>query len=66
MDNIININNINETAGQSIFGQANRHEIIGICYVPMQKWEQLYDEDTGFSAGTVFPALNLPFLGGGK
>ena len=40
--------------------------VIGICYVPMQGWEQIYDEDTAFSAGTIFPSLNLPFLGGGK
>jgi len=44
----------------------NRWDIIGICYVPMQKWEQIYDEDTAYSVGTLFPSLNLPFLGGGK
>jgi len=40
--------------------------VIGICYVPMQQWEQIYDEDTAYSVGTIFPSLNLPFLGGGK
>jgi len=71
-------NIINEMARQSLINQTNqsditfrnddrqRHEIIGICYVPMQQWEQLYDEDTAFSVGTIFPSLNLPFLGGGK
>ena|GEM_PF-2577573 len=39
---------------------------LGICYVPMQTWEQVYDEDTAFSAGTIFPCLNKPFLGGGR
>ena len=39
---------------------------LGICFVPVQGWEQLYDEDTAFSAGTVFPCLDKPFLGGGK
>jgi len=39
---------------------------LGICSVPIQEWEQLYDEDTAFSAGTVFPCLDKPFLGGGK
>ena len=43
-----------------------RFEIIGICYVPMQKWEEIYDEDTAYSAGTLFPSLNKPFLGGGR
>ena len=68
-------NFINEMARKSLVSQndpdyisdeRNRFEIIGICYVPMQKWEQVYDEDTAFSAGTLFPALNLPFLGGGR
>ena len=76
MDNIMN-----EMAKQPLFNQINLNpnenktykndvqydaEIIGICYVPMQKWEQIYDEDTVYSAGTLFPALNKPFLGGGK
>lgn len=39
---------------------------LGICSVPMQEWEQVYDEDTAYSAGTIFPCLNKPFLGGGK
>ena len=44
--------------------QANR--MIAICFVPMQEWEQIYDEDTAFSVGTIFPSLNKPFLGGGR
>jgi len=40
--------------------------VIGICYVPIQKWGPIYDEDTAYSVGTLFPGLNLPFLGGGK
>ena len=68
-------NFMNEMAKQSIINQPNQFnhhnnqnkcEILGICYVPMQKWEQIYDEDTAFSIGTLFPSLNLPFLGGGK
>jgi len=71
-------NIINEMATRSLVNQfipvnatyktENRKEcgVIGICYVPMQEWEQIYDEDTAFSVGTLFPALNLPFLGGGK
>ena len=63
---------MNEMAKQTFVSEdyrhdnRNRHEIIGICYVPMQHWEQIYDEDTAYSVGTIFPALNLPFLGGGK
>lgn len=36
---------------------------IGMCYVPMQKWEMLYDEDEGLDRGTIFRALDKPFTG---
>jgi len=49
-------------AGEKI----NANKLIAICFVPVQEWEQIYDEDTAFSAGTVFPSLNKPFLGGGR
>jgi hypothetical protein len=34
---------------------------VGICYVPMQKWETPYKENIGFAAGTIFPSLDLKF-----
>lgn len=37
---------------------------IGMCYVPMQKWEMLYDDDEGLDKGTIFRALYKPFKGG--
>ena len=46
--------------------EAGNPYVLGICYVPIQEWEQVYDEDAAFSAGTIFPSLNKPFLGGGK
>jgi hypothetical protein len=58
--NFINFNDFNDTDGR------NRFEVIGICYVPIQKWGQIYDEDTAYSVGTIFPELNKPFLGGGR
>ncbi|MFQ7111217.1 MAG: spore coat associated protein CotJA [Anaerovoracaceae bacterium] len=36
-----------------------------MAYVPMQPWEETYDMQTGLSAGTIFPSLDLPFTGGG-
>ena len=76
MENIINqlakqslinpINLINPNDKTYRTDDKNDCGVIGICYVPMQKWEQIYDEDTAFYVGTIFPALNLPFLGGGK
>ena len=54
---------MNKTSGHD---GKNVNARIGICYVPVQEWEQPYDEDTGFSAGTIFPSLNKPFYGGGR
>jgi hypothetical protein len=34
---------------------------VGMCYVPVQKWETPYKENIGFAAGTIFPSLDLKF-----
>ena len=36
-----------------------------MAYVPNQKWTQLYEAEVGFARGTIFPQLDLPFLGEG-
>ncbi len=36
---------------------------IGMAYVPYQQWETPYDEAVAFSRGTMFPSLDLPFIG---
>lgn len=36
---------------------------IGMAYVPMQKWEKLYDPENALFQGTAFPSLNLIFCG---
>ena len=51
---------------QNGYNDYDDNNILGICSVPMQKWGQVYDEDTAYSVGTLFPALNKPFLSGGK
>ncbi len=38
---------------------------IGMCYVPFQQWETPYDENVALERGTMFPSLDLPFLGKG-
>lgn len=35
---------------------------VGSSYVPMQTWERLYSPANGFSRGTLFEALDYPFL----
>ena len=36
-----------------------------MAFVPIQPWEELYGEEEGFEAGTVFPSLDKPFECGG-
>ncbi|HBR31994.1 MAG TPA: hypothetical protein DD733_07915 [Clostridiales bacterium] len=36
---------------------------LAMAYVPYQPFNNLYDNETGFSRGTIFKALDLPFLG---
>ena len=35
-----------------------------MAYVPWQAWEKTYEPAEGLKNGTIFPCLNLPFLGG--
>ena len=34
---------------------------LAMAYVPPQKWTIVYDNEEGLAAGTIFPALHLPF-----
>ncbi|MFA9376941.1 MAG: spore coat associated protein CotJA [Lachnotalea sp.] len=36
---------------------------LGMCYVPWQHWNDIYDLDKGLACGTIFRELNKPFLG---
>lgn len=36
---------------------------LGMAYVPMQKWGELYDPKTALCQGTAFPDMNLIFCG---
>ena len=38
---------------------------LAMAYVPWQVWSKTYEPAIGFHQGTIFPELNLPFLGGG-
>lgn len=37
---------------------------LAMAYVPMQKWKTVYNNDVALNRGTIFPELDLPFLGG--
>lgn len=51
---------------QTAYGQQTDFSAfpVGMTYVPMQKWQQTYDLGLGFSRGTIFPDLDLPFVMG--
>ncbi|HHU16783.1 MAG TPA: spore coat associated protein CotJA [Clostridiales bacterium] len=38
---------------------------VGMAYVPMQRWRDIYDTKKALSRGTIFAELDMPFLGGG-
>ena len=37
---------------------------VAMAYVPMQPWEETYEPAKALQAGTIFPSLDLPLLGG--
>lgn len=37
---------------------------LAMAYVPWQIWDMTYEMEEGFAVGTIFPELDLPFLGG--
>lgn len=40
-----------------------RHMTLGMGYVPVQEWSDLYDLETALCQGTIFPELNFIFCG---
>ena len=36
---------------------------LSMAYVPMQKFENIYELEKGFDTGTIFAALDQPFIG---
>ncbi len=39
---------------------------LAMAYVPPQKWTITYDNEEALRAGTLFPALHLPFERGNR
>lgn len=36
---------------------------LGMGYVPIQQWNQIYEPEKALGRGTIFPCLDLPFCG---
>ncbi|MGI6176597.1 MAG: spore coat associated protein CotJA [Christensenellales bacterium] len=41
---------------------ARAHIPLGMAYVPFQRWEGILDAETALCKGTLFKALDLPYL----
>jgi hypothetical protein len=39
--------------------------VLAMAYIKRQRWGELYDAEAGLGRGTMFPALDLPFVGEG-
>ncbi len=37
--------------------------VVAMAYVPWQEWDDIYSEEVALCNGTLFPALDKPFLG---
>lgn len=40
-------------------------DVLAMAFVNVQQLNSVYDADTGFSCGTIFPCLNKPLATGG-
>lgn len=45
------------------FGCEGTEGVLAMARVPIQPWCPVYDSATAMARGTLFPALDLPFLG---
>ena len=39
-------------------------QVPAMCYVPWQRWDELYEPSRAIMRGTMFPVLDKPFTGG--
>lgn len=44
---------------------ATESPVLAMAFVNVQKINSVYDVDTGFSCGTIYPCLNKPLTAGG-
>lgn len=53
----------NENDSSSNMGEDINSMPIGMAYVPMQVWRDIYEQDKGMMRGTIFSELDMPFKG---
>ena len=53
-----------ENSGNNMpIGCSGTEGVLAMARVPVQPWAQVYDGSTALSRGTLFPALDLPYIG---
>ena len=56
-------NNMNGTlTPPEVFPACNGNFVLAMARVPMQQWESVYEPNTALLRGTLFPALDLPYV----
>lgn len=55
---------MNEQNGMTPQADFPEQIALAMAYVPMQRFEKIYDDDRALERGTIFEALDLPFKGG--
>ncbi len=55
-------NNTNGGITTETFPTCNGGLVLAMARVPMQQWESVYEPNTALSRGTIFPALDLPYV----
>lgn len=43
----------------------HQDSVLAMAFVNVQNINSVYDNETGFSNGTIYPCLNKPFMPGG-
>ena len=52
-----------KTDGCDIGTEHVDHMAPSMCYVPWQKWEDIYSPEEGFARGTIFAQLDKSYIG---
>lgn len=50
-------------AGEPVTVPEERPFVLGMLSFPIQDWGSVYDDPVALSRGTLFPVLDLPFVG---
>ena len=43
-----------------------QQQVVAMAYVPIQEMASVYETETGWHRGTIFPELDKPFMAGGR